>query len=235
MATSAYFGTVQVVVPGRKVVTSRGSRTGLTRRGEKRKTWQPSTIRHRRAGAVTSKTSLISERQPIAKMDQNETKDRIYWKPAIAATPRSLVLAGKEAIGTHIYNMCGVLMAKDIKELVIYIRDMTVEELVAFQDSEATAPISLPRYMEDGTRSIKDFDGFTYQGEIYGTSRVLQAVDVYSVGNNGGSKISVYWRPIHILGCQKECLILTNKVEKTPSHVTQYTFTRNQTDKRKNH
>lgn len=167
-------------------------------------------------------------------MDQNKTKNIIYWRPEIAATPRSLVLAGKEAIGIHIYNMCGVLMAKDIKELVIYIRDMTVEELVAFQDSEATAPISLPRYREDGTRSMKDFDGFTYQGEIYGTSRVLQAVDIHSVGNNGGSKISVYWRPINILGCQRECLILTNKGKKTPSHVTQYTFTRNQTDKRKN-
>ena len=112
---------------------------------------------------------------------------------------------------------------------------MTVEELVAFQDSEATTPISLPRYREDGTRSMKDFDGFTYQGEIYGTSRALQAVDIYSVGNNGGSKISAYWRPIHILGGQKECLILTNKVKNIPSHVTQYTFTKNQTDKSTNH
>ena len=65
-------------------------------------------------------------------MDQNKTKDRLYWNPTIAAPSRSLVLAGKEAIGSHIYNMCGVLMAKDIEELVIYIRDMTIEELVAF-------------------------------------------------------------------------------------------------------
>ena len=154
----------------------------------------PSTTCHRQAGAVTSKTSLISERQHIVKMDQNKTKNRIYWKPAIAATSRSLMLVGKEAIGSHIYNMCGVLMAKDMKELVIYIRDMTAEELVAFQDSEAATPISLPRYMENGTRSMKDFNGFAYQGEIHGTSRALQAVDVHSVGNNGGSRISAYWR-----------------------------------------
>lgn len=125
-------------------------------------------------------------------------------------------------------------MAEDIKELIIYIRDMTVEELVAFQDSEAATPISLPRYMENGTRSMEDFHGFAYQGETYGTSRALQAVEIHSVGNNGGSKISACWRTIHILGRQRDCLILTNKEKNAPSHVTQYTSTRNQTDKRTN-
>ena len=217
-----------------RAATSRGSRTGLIQEENSGRHGSSSTTCHRQAGAVTSKTSLISERQHIVKMDQNKTRNRIYWKPAIAATSQSLMRVGKEAIGSHIYNMCGVLMAKDIKELVIYIRDMTAEELVAFQDSEAATPISLPRYMENGTRSMKDFNGFAYQGEIYGTSRALQAVDVHSVGNNGGSRISAYWRPIHILGCRKECLILTNKVENAPSHVTQYTSIRNQTDERTN-
>ena len=223
-----------MVVPGRKATTSEGSGTSPTQKENSGRHGSLSTTCHRQAGAVTSKTSLISERQHIVKMDQNKTKDRIYWKPAIAATPRSLMLVGKEAIGSHIYNMCGVLMAEDIKELVIYIRDMTVEELVAFQDSEAATPISLPRYMENGTRSMKDFNGFAYQGEIYGTSRALQAVEIHSVGNNGGSRISAYWRPVHILGCRRECLILTNKDENAPSHVTQYTSTRNQTDKKTN-
>ena len=222
------------MVTGRKAATSRGSRTGLTQEENSGRHGSLSTTCHRQAGAVISKTSLISERQHTAKMDQNKTKDRIYWKPAIIATPRSLMLAGKEAIGSHIYNMCGVLMAEDMKELIIYIRDMTVEELVAFQDSEAATPISLPRYMENGTRSMEDFHGFAYQGETYGTSRALQAVEIHSVGNNGGSKISAYWRTINILGHQRDCLILTNKDKNAPSHVTQYTSTRNQTDKRTN-
>ena len=220
------------MVTRRRAATSRGSRTGLTHKENNGGHGSPSTTCHRQAGAVISKTSLISERQHIVKMNQNKTKDRIYWKPAITATPRSLMLVGKEAIGSHINKMCGVLMAEDIKELVIYIRNTTIEELVAFQDSEAATPISLPRYMENGTRSMKDFNGFAYQGEIYGTSRALQAVDIYSVGNNGGSKISAYWRTIHILGCRRECLILTNKNENIPSHVTQYTPTRNQTNKK---
>ena len=222
------------MVTGRKAATNRGSRTGLAQEENSGRHGSLSTTCHRQAGAVISKTSLISERQHTVKMDQNKTKDRIYWKPAIIATPRSLMLAGKEAIGSHIYNMCGVLMAEDIKELIIYIRDTTVEELVAFQDSEAATPISLPRYMENGTRSMEDFHGFSYQGETYGTSRALQAVEIHSVGNNGGSKISAYWRTIHILGRQRECLILTNKDKNAPSHVTQYTSTRNQTDKRTN-
>lgn len=143
------------------------------------------------------------------------------------------MLAGKEAVGTHIHDMCGVLMSEDVKELVIYIRDMTIAELVAFQDSEATTPISLPRYMENGTRASKNFEGFTYQGEIYGTSRALQAVEVCSVGNNGESRISAYWRAIDILERQKECLILTNKDRRALSHITQYT--RTQPNERINH
>ena len=222
------------MVTGRQAAISRGSRTGLTQEENSGRHGSLSTTCHRQAGAVISKTSLISERQHTVKMDQNKTKDRIYWKPAIIATPRSLMLAGKEAIGSHIYNMCGVLMAEDIKELIIYIRDMTIEELVAFQDSEAATPISLPRYMENGIRSMEDFHGFVYQGETYGTSRALQAIEIHSVGNNGGSKISAYWRTIHILGRQRDCLILTNKDKNAPSHVTQYTSKRNHTDKRTN-
>ena len=64
-------------------------------------------------------------------MDRSKTNKAIYWKPIITATPRSLVLAGKQAINSYIYDVCGVLMVEDLKELVIYIRDMTAEELAA--------------------------------------------------------------------------------------------------------
>ena len=71
-------------------------------------------------------------------------------KPIVAASQESLILAGKQLIESHVYTMCGVINTDELKELVIYIKDMTAEELAAFQDSEGTAPISLPRYKEDG-------------------------------------------------------------------------------------
>ena len=146
----------------------------------------------------------------------SETNEGIYWRPVIAATPESLMLAGKQVIDSHVYTMCGVINTDELKELVIYIKDMTAEELAAFQDSEGTAPISLPRYKEDGTQSKRDFNGFTYQGEIYGTSRALQTISIHSIETEGESMISAYWRHIPILGKQRECLILTNRTGNIP-------------------
>ena len=66
----------------------------------------------------------------------SETNEGIYWKPVIAATPESLMLAGKQVIESHVYTMCGVVNTDELKELVIYIKDMTAEELATFQDLE---------------------------------------------------------------------------------------------------
>ena len=132
-------------------------------------------------------------------------------KPIVAASQESLILAGEQLIESHFYTMCGVVNVEEPKEVVIYIKGMTAEELANFQDSEGTAPIRLPRYKEDGSRSKRDFNGFTYQGEIYATSRALQTVRIRSIKNDGESMISTYWRPVSILGEQKEGLILTNR------------------------
>ena len=132
-------------------------------------------------------------------------------KPIVAASQESLILAGKQLIESHVYTMCGVVNVDEPKEVVIYIKGMTAEELADFQDAEGTAPIRLPRYKEDGSRSKRDFNGFTYQGETYATSRALQTVRIRAVRNDGESRITTYWRPISILGELKESLILTNE------------------------
>ena len=132
-------------------------------------------------------------------------------KPIVAASQESLILAGKQLIESHVYTMCGVVNVDEPKEVVIYIKGMTAEELADFQDSEGTAPIRLPRYKEDGSRSRRDFNGFTYQGEIYATSRALQTIRIRSIKNEGESRISTYWRSISILGELKESIILTNR------------------------
>ena len=132
-------------------------------------------------------------------------------KPIVAASQESLTLAGKQLIESHVYTMCGVVNVDEPKEVVIYIKGMTAEELADFQDSEGTAPIRLPRYKEDGSRSRRDFNGFTYQGEIYATSRALQTIRIRSIKNEGESRISTYWRSISILGELKESIILTNR------------------------
>ena len=136
-------------------------------------------------------------------------------KPIIAASQESLILAGKQLIESHVYTMCGVVNVDEPKEVVIYIKGMTAEELADFQDSEGTAPIRLPRYKEDGSRSRRDFNGFTYQGEIYATSRALQTVRISTIKNEEESRISTYWRPISILGELRESLILTNRTNET--------------------
>ena len=136
-------------------------------------------------------------------------------KPIIAASQESLILAGKQLIESHVYTMCGVVNVDEPKEVVIYIKGMTAEELADFQDSEGTAPIRLPRYKEDGSRSRRDFFGFTYQGEIYATSRALQTVRISTIKNEEESRISTYWRPISILGELRESLILTNRTNET--------------------
>ena len=140
-----------------------------------------------------------------------EMEEGIYMKPIVAASQESLILAGEQLIESHFYTMCGVVNVEEPKEVVIYIKGMTAEELANFQDSEGTAPIRLPRYKEDGSRSKRDFNGFTYQGEIYATSRALQTVRIRAIKNDGESMISTYWRPVSILGEQKEGLILTNR------------------------
>ena len=132
-------------------------------------------------------------------------------KPIVAASQESLTLAGKQLIESHVYTMCGVVNVDEPKEVVIYIKGMTAEELADFQDSEGTAPIRLPRYKEDGSRSRRDFNGFTYQGEIYATSRALQTIRIRSIKSEGESRISTYWRSISILGELKESIILTNR------------------------
>ena len=132
-------------------------------------------------------------------------------KPIVAASQESLTLAGKQLIESHVYTMCGVVNVDEPKEVVIYIKGMTAEELADFQDSEGTAPIRLPRYKEDGSRSRRDFNGFTYQGEIYATSRALQTIRIRAIKNEGESRISTYWRSISILGELKESIILTNR------------------------
>ena len=132
-------------------------------------------------------------------------------KPIVAASQESLILAGKQLIESHVYTMCGVVNVDEPKEVVIYIKGMTAEELADFQESEGTAPIRLPRYKEDGSRSKRDFNGFTYKGEVFATSRALQTVRIRSIKNDGESVISTYWRSISILGEQRECLILTNR------------------------
>ena len=141
-------------------------------------------------------------------------------KPIIAASQESLMLAGKQLIESHVYTMCGVVNVDEPKEVVIYIKGMTAEELADFQDSEGTAPIRLPRYKEDGSRSRRDFNGFTYQGEIYATSRALQTVRICTIKNEGESRISTYWRPISILGELRESLILTNRTDETTKERT---------------
>ena len=141
-------------------------------------------------------------------------------KPIIAASQESLILAGKQLIESHVYTMCGVVNVDEPKEVVIYIKGMTAEELADFQDSEGTAPIRLPRYKEDGSRSRRDFNGFTYQGEIYATSRALQTVRICTIKNEGESRISTYWRPISILGELRESLILTNRTDETTKERT---------------
>ena len=141
----------------------------------------------------------------------SEMEYEIYMKPIVAASQESLILAGKQLIESHVYTMCGVVNVDEPKEVVIYIKGMTAEELADFQESEGTAPIRLPRYKEDGSRSKRDFNGFTYKGEVFATSRALQTVRIRAIKNDGESVISTYWRSISILGEQREGLILTNR------------------------
>ena len=108
----------------------------------------------------------------------SEMEYEIYMKPIVAASQESLVLAGKQLIESHVYTMCGIVNVDEPKEVVIYIKGMTAEELADFQESEGTAPIRLPRYKEDGSRSKRDFNGFTYKGEVFATSRALQTVRI---------------------------------------------------------
>lgn len=144
-----------------------------------------------------------------------------YWKPSIntndgdhvVATNESLIEAGKQLIRSHIFSMCGALITNEPREIVIYMKDVSPAEIAEFEEWQRPDKIEYKRYKEEGNESTRSFKGFRHNGEVFGITRALQALEIRSVRNTGDCKIKAYWREINFNGTMREGLILSNLSE----------------------
>ena len=144
-----------------------------------------------------------------------------YWKPSVnnndgdhvVATNESLIEAGKQLIRSHIFSMCGALVTDEPREIVIYMKEVSPAEIAEFEEQQKSEKIEYARYKEEGNESARSFKGFRHNGEVFGITRALQALEIRSVGNAGVCKIKAYWREIKFNGRMREGLILSNLSE----------------------
>ena len=144
-----------------------------------------------------------------------------YWKPSInanegnhvIATEESLIEAGMQLIRSHVFTMCGALMTEERREIIIYMKNVSPTEIAEFEENQKPGKVEYKRYKEEGNESARSFKGFKHNGEVFGITRALQALDIRSVGNTGLSKVKAYWREINFNGKLREGLVLSNLPE----------------------
>ena len=127
-----------------------------------------------------------------------------YWKPNVntnegdhvEATEKSLIEAGMQLIKSHVFSICGALMTEEPREIIIYMKYVSPTEIEEFEKGQKVEKVEYKRYKEEGNESARSFKGFRHNGEVFGITRALQALDIRSVGNTGLSKVKAYWREI---------------------------------------
>ena len=108
------------------------------------------------------------------------------WKPSIntndgdhvVATNESLIEAGKQLIRSHIFSMCGALITNEPREKVIYMKNVSPAELAEFEEWQRPDKIEYKRYKEEGNESTRSLKGFKHNGEVFGITRALQALEI---------------------------------------------------------
>ena len=73
-------------------------------------------------------------------------------------------------------------------------KHVSPSEIEEFEKGQKMEKVEYKRYKEEGNESDRSFKGFRHNGEVYGITRALQALDIRSVGNTGLNKVKAYWR-----------------------------------------
>ena len=141
-----------------------------------------------------------------------------YWKPNIntnegdhvEATEKSMIEASMQLIKSHVFSMCGALMTDEPREIIIYMKHVSPSEIEEFEKWQKVEKVEYKRYKEEGNESNRSFKGFRHNGEVYGITRALQALEIKSIGNTGISKVKAYWKEINFNGISRVGLVLSN-------------------------
>lgn len=141
-----------------------------------------------------------------------------YWKPNIntnegdhvEATKKSMIEASMQLIKSHVFSICGALMTEEPREIIIYMKHVSPSEIEEFEKGQKVEKVEYKRYKEEGNESDRSFKGFRHNGEVYGITRALQALEIKSIGNTGISKVKAYWKEINFNGISRAGLVLSN-------------------------
>ena len=141
-----------------------------------------------------------------------------YWKPNVntnegdhvEATEKSLIESGIQLIKSHVFSICGALMTKEPREIIIYMKHVSPTEIEEFEKRQTVEKVEYKRYKEEGNESARTFNGFRHNGEVFGITRALQALEIKSIGDTGISKVKAYWKEINFNGISRVGLVLSN-------------------------
>lgn len=141
-----------------------------------------------------------------------------YWKPNVntnegdhvETTEKSMIEAGIQLIRSHVFSICGALMTKEPREIIIYMKHVSPTEIEEFEKRQTVEKVEYKRYKEEGNESARTFNGFRHNGEVFGITRALQALEIKSIGDTGISKVKAYWKEINFNGISRAGLVLSN-------------------------
>ena len=146
------------------------------------------------------------------KMSSYET---IYWHQfhqgnGIFATQKSLIEVGRQLITDHLSSIRGVLFTEEPREIVAYVKGLTPDELACFEETAKPEKVEYSRMKDNGIKWNRDFEGFYYNGRVYGLSAALQEADLSATYDEKDTMMRGYWQSTWFNGIWRNCLILTN-------------------------
>ena len=116
-----------------------------------------------------------------------------YRKPSIKNKEEDRVVTTEERL-IEARRMCGALMTEEPREIIIYMKHVSPSEIEEFEKGQKVEKVEYKRYKEEGNESDRSFKGFRHNGEVYGITRALQALEIKSIGNTGISKVKATGR-----------------------------------------